>query len=90
MFDFVCDRLTLLTVRSRAECREPTCGARSEEDGEIISCSSEHCGEKLMMEGWRRELRIMRMFKRLIEHLEQQELEAKFEAEKQKFKSGKR
>lgn len=73
MYDFICDRLTNLTVRARAECKEPTCGAR--EDGEIVSCSSPNCGEKLMMEGWRRELHVMRLFKNLIEYLERQELE---------------
>jgi len=88
MFDFILDRLTLLTMHARASCKEPTCGAR--EEGEIVSCSSVHCGERLMMEGWRRELHVMRLFKRLIEHLEQQELESEFQDQKQNFRSGKR
>lgn len=73
MYAFCLDRLASLNARATMECQEPTCGARGE-DGEVISCSSKDCGEKLMLAGWRRELQVMRDFKALIEGLERAEL----------------
>lgn len=80
-FDHVLDRLATLNARATLECREPTCGAR-DDDGEVISCSSEHCGEKLMREGWRRELAAMRYMKDLIEWADRFEQKKAAEAEK--------
>lgn len=68
------DRLASLNVRATIECKEPTCGAR-DESGEVVSCSSKDCGEKLMMAGWRRELQVMRDIKILVEALDRKELE---------------
>jgi hypothetical protein len=81
IYGFVIDRLASLNARANSECREPTCGAR-DEDGALVSCASPHCGEKLMMLGWRRELQVMRDIKALVEHLEQKELEAMATADK--------
>lgn len=79
--DFALDRITSLRVRAVIECREPTCGAR-DEDGEVISCSSKNCGEKLMMPGWRRELLVMREIWELIVWLERTEIEKAAKADK--------
>lgn len=81
IYEYAIDRLASLSARATAECREPTCGARGE-DGELVSCSSRHCGEKLMLPGWRRELQVMRDVKALVEHLELKELEAAAAADK--------
>lgn len=76
MYDYVLDRLASLNARALMECREPSCGEMRDEDGLLVSCQSENCGEKLMLPGWRRELQVMRDFRALIERLEQKELEA--------------
>lgn len=81
MYAFALDRIGSLTVRATAECREPTCGAR-DEDGNVVSCSSEHCGEKLMLPGWRRELAVMRDIKEMVEWLDRQDLKKKAAADK--------
>lgn len=75
IYDYILDRLASLAARASLECRESTCGARDEETKEVISCASKDCGEKLMMAGWRRELRVMRDIKALVEGLERAELE---------------
>jgi hypothetical protein len=81
IYDFVLDRLASLTVRATMECKEPTCGAR-DEDGEVVSCSSVNCGEKLMMVGWRRELQVMKDVRALVEGLERAELQREAAADK--------
>lgn len=80
------DRLFSLNVRATMACREPTCGAR--EDGAVVSCSSKNCGEKLMLEGWRRELAAMRYLKELVEWADR--FEQKRAAEVDKKTKGKR
>lgn len=72
VYDFVIDRLASLSVHATIACREPTCGARDEE-GNLVSCESKDCGEKLMLSGWRRELRVMRVVKAWVEGLERAE-----------------
>ena len=72
IFDYSLDRIASLRARAVLECREPSCGAKDEE-GNVISCSSENCGEKRMMAGWRRELRVMRDVRELVEWLERSE-----------------
>lgn len=81
IYDYILDRLSSLAARASLECREPTCGAR-DETGEVVSCSSKNCGEKLMMAGWRRELRVMRDIKALVEGLERVEVERLAAADK--------
>lgn len=81
IYGYVLDRLSSLSVRATLECQEPTCGARNEE-GEVISCSSKDCGEKLMMPGWRRELQVMRDVKALVEGLERAEMQREAESDK--------
>ena len=81
IYSYVIDRLASLSVRATMECREPTCGAR-DEAGEVVSCSSPHCGEKKMNEGWRREMQVMRDVKALVEGLERRELENEFRKQK--------
>lgn len=81
IYDYAIDRLSSLAARATMECREPTCGARGE-DGEVVSCQSQHCGEKLMLAGWRRELQVMRDIKALVDRLELRELEAAAAADK--------
>jgi hypothetical protein len=83
----VLERLATLNARATLECREPTCGER-DKDGEVISCSSKHCGEKLMRDGWRRELSAMRYMKELIEWADR--FEIKKAAEEDKKTKGKR
>ena len=78
IYDYVLDRLASLNVRAGLECREPSCGARDEETGEVASCSSKNCGEKLMLAGWRRELQVMRAIKILVEGLERAAMEREF------------
>jgi hypothetical protein len=70
-----------LNVHASLACREPTCGARDEQ-GEVISCESVNCGEKLMLDGYKRELLVMRDLKALIEWLERSELEKQAAADK--------
>lgn len=72
MFEYVVDRLFSLEVRAKMECKEPTCGT-IDDDGAASCVNSKHCGEKLMMQGWRRELQVMRDFKALLEVLERNE-----------------
>ena len=74
IFSYVLDRMASLAAHATLACREPTCGAR-DESGELISCESVHCGEKLMLSGYRRELTVMRDIRSLIEALERAELE---------------
>lgn len=69
-----------LELKAKAACREPTCGAR--EDGEIVSCASVNCGEKLMLDGYRRKLQVKRDIKLLVEGLERAEMERQFAEEK--------
>jgi hypothetical protein len=84
IYGYALDRLASLSARATIECREPTCGDRGE-DGELVSCgSSSHCGEKMMLAGWRRELQVMRDIKALVERLEQKELEATAAADRGK------
>jgi hypothetical protein len=77
----VMDDLFSLENRAREACLEPTCGAR-DEDGEIISCSSVNCGEKIMLSGYRRRLQVMRDVKALVEGLERAQLEQQAAADK--------
>ncbi len=86
-YGHILERLVTLNVRATSECKEPTCGER-DKDGEVISCSSKHCGEKLMCEGWRRELSAMRYMKGLIEWADRYEI--KKTAEEDKKTKGKR
>ena len=72
MLSFVVDRLFSLEVRAKVECKESACGTY-DDDGVAACVNSEQCGEKLMLKGWRRELRVMRDFKGLLEALELQE-----------------
>ena len=81
IFDYCLDRIASLRARAVLECREPSCGAKDEE-GNVISCSSDNCGEKRMMAGWRRELRVMRDVRELVEWLERSELEKTAKADK--------
>jgi len=74
IYSYAIDRMSSLAVHASLACREPTCGARDEE-GDLISCQSVHCGEKLMLSGYRRELTVMRDIRALIEALERAELE---------------
>lgn len=86
-YGYILDRLASLNVRATISCLEPTCGAR-DEDGIVISCISKNCGEKLMLEGWRRELASMRYVKELIEWADRFEL--KKLADNDKATKGKR
>lgn len=81
IFDYCLDRIASLRARAKLECREPTCGAIDEE-GNVVSCSSQNCGEKRMMHGWQRELRVMRDVRELIEWLERSEIEKAAKADK--------
>lgn len=84
MYDFAIDRITVLTDFAKRHCREPTCGAR-DEDGALVSCRSDQCGEKRLEEWLRRELQVMRDLRELVEWLERDEL-AKLAAEDKKGK----
>jgi hypothetical protein len=81
-YGYILDRLASLNVRATISCLEPTCGARDEETNEVVSCSSKNCGEKLMLEGWRRELAAMRYMKELVEWADRFELKKIAEADK--------
>jgi len=74
IYSYVLDRLASLHARATIECQEPTCGIR-DENGEVVSCSSNNCGEKKMLSGWRRELQVMRDIKALVEGLERVEIQ---------------
>lgn len=82
MYDFAIDRITVLTDFATRNCREPTCGAR-DEDGAVVSCKSDQCGERRLEEWHRRELQVMRDLRALVEGLERVEL-AKLAAEDKK------
>ena len=81
MYDFVLDRIAILSDFATRNCREPSCGTRDEE-GNVISCTSEHCGERRIAEDHQRELQVMRDMRALIEWLERAELERAAEADK--------
>lgn len=89
MHAYALERIGSLSARASMECQEPTCGARDEE-GNLVSCASANCGEKLMLPGWRRELQVMRDLRTLIEWLERDELEKVAAADKAKAGRGKR
>lgn len=82
LYDFAIDRITVLADFAVRNCREPTCGAR-DEDGVLVSCRSDRCGEKRLEESHRRELQVMRDLRALVEGLERVEL-AKLAAEDKK------
>jgi hypothetical protein len=73
-YDYVLDRIAVLSDFASRSCREPSCGTR-DEDGNVVSCSSKHCGEKRMEVHHRRELQVMRDIRALIEWLERSELQ---------------
>lgn len=73
MYDFVIDRIAILSDFATRNCREPSCGTR--EDGEVISCSSANCGEKRLAEHHRRELQVMRDMRGFIEAYERTQIE---------------
>lgn len=81
MYLFAIDRIHVLQDFAKRHCRVVNCGER-DEDGVII-CGGDGCGEKLLHADHRRELRIMRDVKRLVERLEQNELEAAALADKE-------
>lgn len=83
MYDYAIDRITVLTDFATRRCREPTCGAR-DEDGALVSCNSEQCGERRLEEWHRRELRVMRDVRKLVERIERDELEKLAAEDKQK------
>lgn len=80
VFDFLLDRISDGRRRARAACQEPTCGAR--EEGKVISCRSVHCGERLMLSGWRRELRACVLLRNMVLEIEQKDLERQAAADK--------
>lgn len=71
---YMLERLGSLNVQTTLACKEPTCGAR-DEDGKVVSCSSENCGEKLMLTGHRRELWVWRVVRGWIEEFDRAEIE---------------
>ena len=83
VFDFLMDRITDGRRRARFACQEPTCGAM-DEDGKVISCASVNCGEKLMLSGWRRELRACVLLRNMVLEKEQREMEQAAPARKGK------
>lgn len=78
---YLIERLGSLSVHATLACREPTCGAR-DETGELVSCLSVNCGEKLMLSGYQRELKVWRIVRAWIEMLERAELERLAAADK--------
>lgn len=69
---YLLERMGSLNARATIACREPTCGERDNQ-GKVISCASEHCGEKLMLEGHRRELWAWRCVRSWIEEFDREE-----------------
>lgn len=87
VFDFLLDRIVDGRRRAKAVCQEPTCGAR-DDDGKVVSCSSPHCGEKLMLPGWRREYRSCVLLRDMVLQTERKAIEQQA-ADDKKYK-GKR
>ena len=71
---YLIERMGSLNAFATLACREPTCGARDEE-GKVVSCASENCGEKLMLAGHRRELWVWRCVRGWIEQYDRAEIE---------------
>ena len=80
-YDFILDRIAVLSDYATRACREPSCGAR-DEDGNVVSCLSKDCGEKRIAEHLQRELQVMRDLRTLIEWLERSELQKAAAADK--------
>jgi hypothetical protein len=73
MYDFVLDRIAILSDFATRNCCEPSCGTR-DEDGDVVSCTSAHCGERRIDDHHQRELQCMRDMRALIEWLERDEI----------------
>lgn len=69
------DRIFALRVKAEAECRNVACPKVAGYD-RPEECGAEECGELLMSEGFRTELRAMRIAKDLILSIEAKELAA--------------
>lgn len=73
MFAYVADRIFSLETRAKMECKSAACGS-TDDDGVSACTNSKDCGEKTMLQGWRRELQFMRDVKALLEVLEHNEM----------------
>lgn len=81
MFEWAVDRIHILQDFASRNCQVANCGGKDDE-GEPIPCSGSGCGERRIHADHRRELRVMRDLKALIEALELKELQALAAADK--------